>query len=546
MLARWPATSEVKEVTVKQETTLGKRLRSAVAVGLASAVVLTACGSDADNGEAQADIDQGTVVEDGRLTYGLSTEPANLYVGQDAGVVGYTMYTLLHRGLMAFDENGEVVEGLAESYDQPEPTQYNFTLREGLEFTDGTALTAETVKENLEYQMDPGNSAFVYPGLEYIETIEIPDERTVEITLRAPNNAFLQYLAVPTASIVPTDALATGESAWIGAGPFEIDQHNHGTNMVLTRSETYYDADEVELATLDLVFYPDGTARTNALVSGEVDLIDYVPWEDFARIESDSDLILDDVSAPFMYVHFNVADEDGPMADPLVRQAVAHAINRDNVVEAVFSGNGDPLFGMPLDENDPNFDDAWASMYEYDPARAQELLEEADYDTSQTLTLLTSSEYVFHQDTALSVQADLEAIGISVELSNPDWATRVTEGVAGNYDLAVAGNSAIIPDTSWISSYVGGPTNYSRSFGYDYPELTETIKEAVETEDDAQRQDLYAEAREMMIEDTPIVMISTRAQAYAYNHKVGGYQNYPGFLTFYSGYGLEDAVEMQR
>lgn len=531
---------------MKLKTMFRKRIRLAVVTGLASALLMTACGSDNGTNEPGAAVDPSAVVEDGALTFGLSTEPANLYIGQDAGVVGYTMYTLLHRGLMAFDETGEVVEGLAESYDQPEPAQYNFTLREGLEFSDGTALTSDVVKENLEYQMDPDNSAFVYPGLQYIDSIEVPDDRTVEISLNAPNNAFLQYLAVPTAAIVPVDALETGESAWIGAGPFVIDEHNHGTNMLLTPNESYYAADDVNLASLDLVFYPDGTARTNALVSGEVDLIDYVPWEDFSRIESDSELILDDVSAPFMYVHFNVAEEDGPMADPLVREAVAHAVNRENVVEAVFSGNGDPLYGMPLDENDPNFDEDWASMYEYNPERAEELLDEAGYDDSQTLTLLTSSEYAFHQDTALSVQSDLEAVGINVELSNPDWATRVTEGVAGNYDLAVAGNSAIIPDTSWISNYVGGPVNYSRSFGYDYPELTETIERAVETEDDDERQNLYAEARELMIEDTPIVMISTRAQAYAYNQKVGNFQNYPGFLTFYSGYGLTEAVELQQ
>src|SRR5699024_7884072 len=136
-------------------------------------------------------------------------------------------------------------------------------------------------------------------------------------------------------------------------------------------------------------------------------IIDYVPWEDFDRLEADSSLVLDPVSAPFMYVHFNVAKQ-GPMADPLVRQAVAHAIKRDNVVAASFFGHGDPLYGMPQDENDPNYDEDWASMYEYDPERARELLDEAGYDSDQTLTLLTSSEYTFHQDTALSVQADLQ------------------------------------------------------------------------------------------------------------------------------------------
>jgi len=139
---------------VKLKTMFRKRIRLAVVTGLASALLMTACGSDNGTNEPGAAVDPSAVVEDGALTFGLSTEPANLYIGQDAGVVGYTMYTLLHRGLMAFDETGEVVEGLAESYDQPEPAQYNFTLREGLEFSDGTALTSDVVKENLEYQME--------------------------------------------------------------------------------------------------------------------------------------------------------------------------------------------------------------------------------------------------------------------------------------------------------------------------------------------------------------------------------------------------------
>lgn len=530
---------------MKSTTLLGRRVWKAVVTGLAALLVLTACGSEGASREPGAEVDPDAIVDDGSLTFGLSTEPANLFAGQDAGVVGYTMFTLLHRGLMEFDENGEVVEGLAASYDQPEPTEYIFHLRDNLEFSDGTPLTAEVVRENLEFQADPNNSAFAYPGLQYIESIETPDAQTVEISLSAPHNAFLEYLAVPTASIVPVEALETGKSAWVGAGPYVLEQHNHGTNMQLTRNEAFYGAEDMNLKSLELVFYPDGLARTNALVSGEVDIIDYVPWEDFERIEADPALTLDPISAPFMYVHFNVAD-DGPMADPLVRQAVAHAVNRDNVTEVSFFGNGDPLYGIPQDENDPNYDEAWADMYEYDPERARELLDEAGYDEDQVLTLLTSSEYAFHQDTALTVQADLEAVGIKTQLSNPDWATRVTEGVAGNYDLAVAGNSAIVPDTSWISSYVGGPVNYSRSYGYDYPELTEAVEAAIETEDQEERLQHYAQAREMMVEDTPIVMLSTRAQAFAYNEKVGNFQNYPGFLTFYSGYGLADIAEIQQ
>lgn len=521
-----------------------RKLMRAFAGAVAAMLFLTACGGG-DDSEGPREVSEDQIVKDGSLTFGLSTEPANLYVGQDAGVVGYTMFTLLHRGLMEFDEEGEVTEALAESVDEISPTQYEFTLREGLEFSDGTPLDADVVVKNIEYQMDPDNSAFVYPGLSYITDIEATDEKTVSVELKAPNSAFLQYLAVPTAAVVPEDSLKQGESAWVGAGPYVIEEHNHGTNMVLKRNDKFYGADDVDLQTLDFVFYPDGSARTNALISGEVDMIDYVPWEDFDRIKSESGMYLDDVSAAFMYVHFNVKN-DGPMADPLVRQAVAYAINRDNVVDAVFSGNGDPLYGMPLDENDPNFDEEWESMYEYDPEKAKELLKEANYDEDQTLTLLSSSQYAFHQDTALSVQADLEAVGIKTKLSSPDWATRVSEGIDGKYDLAIAGNSAVVPDTSWIGSYVGGPVNYSRSFGYENEELSNEVRLGLEAEDENTEKEHYNKARELMQEDTPVVMISTRGQAYAYNEKVGNFQNYPGFLTFYSGYSLTDTVEVEQ
>src|SRR5699024_2861585 len=97
-----------------------------------------------------------------------------------------------------------------------------------------------------------------------------------------------------------------------------------------------------------------------------------------------------------------------------------------------------------------------------------------------------------------------------------------------------------------MSSYVGGPVNYSRSYGYENPELTETFQAGVEAEDQEERMQHYADARQMMIEDTTIVMISTRAQAYAYNEKVGNFVNFPGFLTFYSGYGLAEMAEIQN
>lgn len=522
------------------------RIGGLLAAGLAAALTLSACGggggsNGSDNGGSAA---TGEVVENGSLTVGFSAEPANLFAGRDTGVVGYTMNALLHRGLMAYNSDGELIEGLAESAEAVDPTTYEFKLRAGLQFSDGSPLTSATVAANLEHLSNPDSAAHVYAGVNGIATVETPDETTVVVKLSEPNNAFLQWLAIPTAAIVPEAALTEGVDAWVGSGPFVLEEHNKGTNMMLKRNDSYYDAANVSLETLELVFYPDGAARTNALLSGDVDLIDYVPWEDFDRVSATDGITLDSQDGPFMYLHFNVTD--GPVADPLVRQAIGHAINRDNAVVAAFSGHGGALAGMPVAETDPNYDPAWNTMWEYDPERSRELLAEAGYADGLSLTLLTTAQYAFHQDTALSVQADLKAVGIEVTLDNPDWATRVEKGNAGSYEVAVSGNVGAVTDISYIAGFVDGPANYTRSFGYSNADLNQALLSGVQETDAAAQKAYYDEAREIMVEDVPLVSVSSRAQGYAFTDRVGGFKNLPGFLTFYTGYSFAEMSELAQ
>ena len=161
-------------------------------------------------------------------------------------------------------------------------------------------------------------------------------------------------------------------------------------------------------------FYADGEARTNALLSGDVDIIDYVTWENFDRVE-DAGFEMTSTNGPFQYVQFNV--EDTPFADPKVRQAVAYALNRENSVTAAFQSHGEPLFGLSIPENDPAYSEDLEHLWEYDPEKAKDLLAEAGYEDGFDATLLSTSQYTFLQDNALSVQDDLEAIGINVDVS---------------------------------------------------------------------------------------------------------------------------------
>jgi glutathione transport system substrate-binding protein len=294
----------------------------------------------------------------------------------------------------------------------------------------------------------------------------------------------------------------------------------------------------VVLDGIDVAFYADGDARANALLSGDVDMIDYVTWENFGRIEEAGNLTLSAEPGPFQYVQFNVSD--GPFANPLVRQAVAYAVNRDNALQAAFQSNGEPLTGVVMPENSV-FQDLGKDLWEYDPDRAKELLAEAGYPDGFSATMLATSQYTFLQDTALSVQQDLKAVGIDVTLDAPDWSGRLEKGAAGDYDIAVSGDVGMISDPSYLLAYVQPPNNFNRSFNYDNPEIVAALGESLQATTDEERVAAVERAVELFGQDVPFAPINVRDQAWAFNSELQGFVNLPGFKTFWSSYSLATA-----
>lgn len=497
------------------------------ASGIAVALVLSACGGNPATDEG-----------DQTLRFGLSAEPAVPIAGMSQGGAVYQMQSLLSRGLMTYDADGGLQPALAESVEQPDDKTYVFTLREDLVFHDDSPLTAESVRNTLEYYRDPANGTKVGTGLADVESITDDSDRVVTVTLSEPDSAFLHYLAIPFAGVLPADALNPDAESWVGAGPFELTDFQAGVGATLVKNDDYYDADSVDLETIEVSFYSDGEARTNALLSGDVDLIEYVPWENFERIEQTDGFSLDAQQGPFQYVQFNVTD--GPFADPLVRQAVAFALDRGNAVEAAFQNNGESLAGLPIAENDPAYDPGMSTLWEQDIDRARDLLADAGYPDGFSATMLTTSQYAFLQDTALSVQQDLEAIGIDVTLDAPDWSTRVSKGNSGEYDLAVSGDTGVIPDASYLLSWVTGENTFNVSWGYENADLADLVDQGLRATDDEAKHDIYQQFADIWAEDVPVATIDTRSQAYAYRDGVEGFATLPGTLVFYSGYSIAD------
>jgi ABC-type transport system substrate-binding protein len=495
----------------------------------ASALALAACGGGGTT--------QGAAPEQ-ELQFGLSGDVPKLQPHLDQGAAAMVLDSVLHRGLLGYDSKGEITTALADKYEQTDPTTYKFTLHKGLTFHDGSPLTSAEVKTSFEDLANPKSSAKIVAVTQGISSIETPDAETVIIKLKSPNAAFLSYIADTTAAVLPPAAFTAGGESWVGAGPFKLASHDKGVSFVVEKFDGYYNAESVKLNKIDFPIYTDGQARTNALLAGDVDLIDFVPWEEFDRVKSDSNITLDAQSGPFMYLNFNVTK--GPFADAKVREAVALAVNRENVVSAALSGNGTPIQGVPVPETSPFYNKSLANGWEQNAEKAKSLLAEAGYPDGFTARMLSTSQYAFHKDTALSVQSDLAAVGIKLDLDLPDWATRVSKGNAGDYDIAVSGSAGVVNDPSFLSKFVQGPAEHTRSFGYDNATINALLAKGVAETDEAKRKAVYDELSETILTDAPFVSLAGRAQAFAYQKSVTGFANLPGFLTFNSGYTLTE------
>jgi peptide/nickel transport system substrate-binding protein len=272
-------------------------------------------------------------------------------------------------------------------------------------------------------------------------------------------------------------------------------------------------------------------------------MIEYVPWQSMSSIEADPRLTMSTVSdGAFMYLTFNCAK--GPFTDRRLRQAVAFAVNRDDVVKGAFFGRGAPMEGLPSPPDSPFTDQASLTVYRRDLGRAKQLMADAGMAGGFSTSILSTSTYNMHKDTAEVVQQSLAEIGIQATLQLPDYPTRIALGNRGQFEIGVMGYGADFNDPDSLTTFLAASPqgSYPRSWGYVNPQVDDLLKRARAELDDEKRKALYRELTPMAAEDAAVVGVSWRSQAYAMTKALQGYHNLPGALTFMSVGTLEDAV----
>lgn len=469
-----------------------------------------------------------------KIIFGLSTYPANIHPWLHAGTAAATVKFTLHRSLLGYDAEGQLKGELAESWDYEGDGTWIFRLRDAT-WHDGSSVTAEDIRWNIETAAAPDSTAVLAAQLRDISKIEVVDDKTIKLTTAEPIRTLPLTFASTYFHMVKKDSITESQSG-IGAGPYVLAADERGVAMEVEPYEGFYDTSLPKNPGVRFVAYQDENLRVAALEAGDVDLIEFVPWSAMDRLAGNPDIVMDHVdSGQFMYLVFN-ADEK-PFDDPRVRLAVAHAVRRQEIVDAVFFGQGAPLEGLPIPPSSPIYDSSQDQVYDYDPAKAKDLLAAAGYPDGFKCTILSTSQYFMHRDTALVVQQHLAEIGIEAEAVLPDWPTRVAMGDRGEYQIAVGGLAFSSNDPDGLSDGYSSrlaPSNL-RSFNMVVPGLDDALEAGRREYDPDKRAAIYDEFKSLAIENAPIVPLTWRRQSYGMRTNVGGFTNLPGSLTNYSG-----------
>lgn len=360
-----------------------------------------------------------------RLRFGLAQAPITLDPRFATDATSTRINRLLYDRLVDFDVSDRPVPALAQ-WQQVSPRHYRFTLRTPqARFHDGTALTAADVRATYASVLDSVTVSPHRASLDMIAAVTVVDERTIDFQLTRPDPLFPGRLVL---GIVPARAIAAGRTLQnqpLGSGPFELVAWPHDGQLILKRN------DGLEVEFLEV---KNPTVRVLKLMRGELDMLQNdLPSELIGYLRGQKQVRL--FSGPgsnFSYLGFNMRD---PVTGDLrLRQAVAHALDREAVIKYVLGGAARPATGLLPPEH-------WAGHpdlppYRHDPARARQLLAEAGYSAGHPARLVykTSSD-PFRIRLATIIQRQLGEVGIEVDLRSYDWGTFYGDIKAGRFQM---------------------------------------------------------------------------------------------------------------
>jgi peptide/nickel transport system substrate-binding protein len=475
------------------------------------------------------------------------SDPVSLDAQQETTAPGAWVFGNVIEPLITLNADMEIEGRLAESWEFVDDTTLRFYLREGITFHDGTPFNADAVKftwDRALFADPPGRWASLAGP---IAAVNVIDEYTVDVVAEAAYGPLLlTSTMVYTGVVSPTAVEALGEDYArnpVGTGPFKFVEWRTNESITLEANEDYWRG-RPELDRVIFRTVPEAGARTLALQSGEADMLLKPNPADLAFFENSGDF---DVQAAtglrVFYLGFNLARS--PMDEPLVRQAIAHAVDVPgivtNLLEDAATVPTSVISPGVLGYADMNLDE----LYPYDPERAIELLEaagftrngagvmERDGEELVLQVLPAAGRYLQDQEIAEVLQEFLRQVGIRAELNVFEWATTFTELRSDplEYDMFTFGwlTTTADADYTMFSNYRSDqfPPNSWNSWRYANATVDELLTQARAETDVATREQLYAEVQGILAQDLPALPIYNTIEVVVVGDDVEGFVPHP-------------------
>lgn len=462
------------------------------------------------------------------LVIGVETGFATLDPRLASDASSVNVCRLIYASLFRRDERMRLVPQAAEKLERKDPLTYVITLRRGLRFHTGAPLTAEDARYTLLSILDEKSGSPLKSSLGEIAAVDAPDPFTLVVRLKKP---FAPFAAGLTFGIVPRGAGAELTRMPVGAGPFRFVSYEPGERLTLARNADYMDG-VPRLAGVMLKIVPDETVRLLELKKHNVHLVmnpitpAVLPW-----LAAQKGLAVKDApGVNVSYLGFNM--RDAALKNPLVRRAIAHAIDRGAITARLLKGLADTTDTIIAQPNP--FHATGLPQYPYSPATAMRLLDEAGYPDPGnghprlTLTFKTSKNPTRRTQAEVFAE-NLARVGIVLEIKSMEWGAFFSDIKSGNFQLySLTWVGIADPDIlHFIFHSLSIPPVGANRGGYANPALDRLLEAGREATDESDRKRIYDEAQRLLAGDLPFVTLWTGRNVAAMDARLKGFVVYP-------------------
>ena len=503
-----------------------KKRLFALVLALVMTTALCACGGGKPTDPAETPTGStGEKLMGGEITVGIAADldtSLDPHVSSSSAGTREVLFNIFE-GLMKPDTDGNLIPAVAESYSVNETADaYTFTLREGVKFHNGDAVTVGDVVYSLSRAAGLETGEPLVATLSGVAAVEATDDRTVVVTLKAPDTEFIAYT---TAAIIP-DGTDPADGL-IGTGPFKFVSRVPQESIVIEKFADYWGTpaylDKVTFSVIE-----SAQTMVMSLRSGAIDMAGHLEASQVADL---SDLTILEGSMNLVQALY-LNNAAAPFNDVRVRQALSYAIDKYAVIDLAADGHGFAVGSSMYPAFGKYFVDDLTDYYTVDTAKAKELLKEAGYENGFTFTITVPSNYTPHVDAAQVIvnllnQAD---IGVTAKIEQVEWATWYSDVYKGRqFEATVSGmDASTLTASALLQRFTS--TNAKNFIGFDNADYDAAYAAAVATVDTDKQTELFKQCETILTEQAANVYIQDLADFFAMQNDVGGYEFYPLYV----------------